>query len=344
MHSFAPRASSQRKHSAGFTLVELLVVITIIGILIALLLPAVQAARESARRTQCMNNLKQIGMAALQHEQNQGILPTGGWGYGWAGDPNRGCGTNQPGGFSYNILPFIEQQALHDLGMGLPAQSPQYLAALGQAFQTPIAAFNCPSRRPLAAMVYQLKEAYNLTPGSVAGRSDYAACGGDSAPSSYTPGPVSYAAGDSVLPQVLATHSGAGAFATDALNLNGICFLVSAIKMAHITDGASNTLLTGEKYLNPDHYFDGQSWGDDQGWDIGFDWDNNRWAGPTGPLAQDQSGQDFVTSFGSAHNGTSGFVFCDGSVHAISYSIDSTLLGYLANRADGQPIDWSKVQ
>ena len=90
---------TRNRRQAGFTLVELLVVIAIIGILIALLLPAVQAAREAARSLECRNHLRQLAVAALNHEQAHGHYPTGGWGFYWIGDPDRGFAEDQPGGW-----------------------------------------------------------------------------------------------------------------------------------------------------------------------------------------------------------------------------------------------------
>ena len=91
------KSETRRGKSAGFTLVELLTVITIIGILISLLLPAVQAAREAARQLQCQNNLKQFGLAALNHESATGRFPSNGWSCWWVGDPDLGDSWQQPG-------------------------------------------------------------------------------------------------------------------------------------------------------------------------------------------------------------------------------------------------------
>ena len=133
----------------GFTLVELLVVITIIGILIGLLLPAVQSAREAARNLQCKNHLKQIGLAFLSHEAAHGHYPSGGWGVRWVGDADRGFRYGQPGSWVYNVLPYLEQQALWEL----PADGDPNTITETQKnraremVRTPLAVMNCPSRR-----------------------------------------------------------------------------------------------------------------------------------------------------------------------------------------------------
>jgi prepilin-type N-terminal cleavage/methylation domain-containing protein len=121
----------------GFTIVELLVVIGIIGMLMALLLPAVQSARESVRRAQCANHLRQLGLAMQHHVSDFGRYPTNGWGYLWVGCPDRGTDVNQPGGWIYNILPYIEQSNLRAMGRGQPAA--QQRQALAKMTQTPVA-------------------------------------------------------------------------------------------------------------------------------------------------------------------------------------------------------------
>ena len=139
LRGFAPR-------TRAFTLVELLVVIAIIGVLVALLLPAVQAARGSARRIQCSNHLKQIGLAFHNHHDTLGHLPTGGWGWDYVGDPDGGFAENQPGGWTYNILPYIEQQALREIGIG--QAGPLKQAGLARFVGVPINFYSCPFRWP----------------------------------------------------------------------------------------------------------------------------------------------------------------------------------------------------
>ena len=135
----------KRRCPRAFTLVELLVVIAIIGVLVGLLLPAVQAARESARCAQCQNHLKQLGLAVNNHAGVHGYMPTGGWGGGWVGDPDRGFGRQQPGGWVYSVLPFAEQQQLYDQGNGLPNADKRTAlakrdAVAGRPLQLPVAA------------------------------------------------------------------------------------------------------------------------------------------------------------------------------------------------------------
>lgn len=173
----------------GFTLVELLVVITIIGILVGLLLPAVQSARESGRIAQCTNNLHQIGLAMKHHESDHGTFPVGGWGWGWVGDPDRGYGLAQPGGWIYNILGCMEQQPLHDLGLGIdPAQSSPGSSTKSQLntqrITYPMAGFLCPTRRTAALYPYNPYKSgtpANFSPpaSNTVAKTDYAANGGD---------------------------------------------------------------------------------------------------------------------------------------------------------------------
>src|SRR5947209_1376820 len=129
----------------GFTLIELLVVIAIIAILIALLIPAVQKVREASNRSTCQNNLKQMGLAIHSCADISKALPSGGWGWSWVGVPSRGTGPDQPGGWTYNILPFMEQDAIRKIGLGKLGQA--LATDMTQGFQTPMPMFACPTRR-----------------------------------------------------------------------------------------------------------------------------------------------------------------------------------------------------
>ncbi len=165
--------SDSLRPPSGFTLVEVLVVIAIIGILVAITLPAVEMARESARRSACANNLKQLALAIKLHEQSHGIYPTGGWGPEWMGDPDSGFTPKQPGGWIYNVLPFIEEQPLRDQGRGLPPA--EKTKALQVVMQTPIATFNCSSRRLSRAYPYSGTDALkNATAPEKVAKTDYA--------------------------------------------------------------------------------------------------------------------------------------------------------------------------
>jgi prepilin-type N-terminal cleavage/methylation domain-containing protein/prepilin-type processing-associated H-X9-DG protein len=368
VHPFRAVICGPRPRPA-FTLVELLVVITIIGILIALLLPAVQAAREAARVVQCQNHVKQLSLGCLNHESATGRFPTGGWGWAWTGDPDRGNDWRQPGGWIYNVLPYIEQQPLHDLGAGLAAGSAGKMAAGTQRAQTPLVMINCPTRRLPILYPWSEQSWFGFSPGNMnrpvsgVARTDYAICGGDYYTYPYWPhsiqapyaGPANYSYVDGPTyhdAQVVATETTnpVGAPAPPPSTANGVCFCLSMIGPKDVTDGLSNTYLLGEKYMCPDYYATGQSPDDNEWALIGYDWDIERFGNPL-PMVegtatqcelvpfQDTSGYDFGLSFGSAHLVGFNMSFCDGSVRTISYAISLTTHMHLANRRDGQVVD-----
>jgi prepilin-type N-terminal cleavage/methylation domain-containing protein len=317
----------------AFTLVELLVVIAIIGILVSLLLPAVQSAREAGRRAQCLNQLKQLALGFHGHLDAFHWFPSGGWGYRWKGDPDRGFGIKQPGGWTYNVLPFVEEQTLHDLGKGQTFAAKQ--ATFVKREQVQIRLFACPSRRAAET----IPNYYNLTPNNMNltdrwGFTDYAANSGDA---EVNPANCEY--GSNNFPNDYASGDGGFSNWGDTKIITGICFTRSTIGIAAIPDGTSHTYLVGEKYLNPDHYTTGIDSGDNEGFSSGWGNDTSRFAyqAPT----PDYPGAPSNCKFGSAHVGIFHMALADGSVRGIDYLIDSTTHARLGNRRDGMVIDQS---
>src|SRR4051812_29540904 len=291
-----------RRSKRAFTLVELLVVIAIIGILVALLLPAIQAAREAARRTQCKNHVKQLALGCMLHESTYKSLPSGGWRDNYGPDPNRGYGPKQPGSWYYNVLAFIEEQGLRDLGKGIAfdgvTPSAAYKTEMQKLYQSPVVVFYCPSRRQAKLYPRLGTDAPWATALTSNVKADYAANAGDS---QVTAGDGFN--GESWYPTSLIPYT-----QIDAENKwqdtnckpvtsrqgtgpphecqSGAMSYHSDVRLKQITDGASNTYLIGERFLQPTQYeevlADGGSprnaagYGDNQSAYTGFEWESER--------------------------------------------------------------------
>jgi prepilin-type N-terminal cleavage/methylation domain-containing protein/prepilin-type processing-associated H-X9-DG protein len=425
----------------AFTLVELLVVIAIIGILMALLIPGVQAAKQAALSARCKNNLNQLGLAVQTHHSTFGCYPSAGWGYGWGPHPDRHC-QDQTGGWTYSLLPYLDAMALfeklpmdapvtardYDSMNCYPTPAPVYCGLFQdniRRLQTPLAVLHCPARRravlypigndnfdpsvrPFLVNAGTLNELKSL--GDVhllTARTDYAINGGEYAPLLYDgpwqgacsgggcefgigngpPGPpwtpdndhekssdaikskYSYMYNADRQPNQYFPPSGGPYYDPTAppeirgqLKASGISYAHSSYTSADVPDGTSNTYLIGEKYLDPDHYADGLSTGDDQGPYLSDDQDSMRFAAaPSGsklggtpvefPPMRDLAGTDpgkdkttiFTWGFGGPHVNGFNMVMCDGSVRTISYGISKIVHHCLCNRADHQPIDPSTI-
>jgi hypothetical protein len=279
----------------------------------------------------------------ILHEKHHRFFPTSGWGWNWVGDPDRGYRERQPGGWIYNILPFIEQTALHDMGLGKADGDASAKADAAAMTAIPLAIMNCPSRR--RAIAYPLTyggghNANNADSVPRVARNDYAANAGDAQCSESNSGPSTYAGGD------------AGESWPDCQKkYTGVSYIRSQVTTAALADGVTATLLAGEKFINPDLYTNGNAGADNSSLYQGHDWDIIRWGGtatidpanassgtPLPPL-RDRTGADLWSNFGSAHSSGFHAVFGDNSVRQLRYSIDPKTFQRLTNRKDGTTVD-----
>ena len=357
--SFLFQSNFRRKTIDGFTLVELLTVIAIIGLLLQLLLPAVQTSRESARRTVCVNNIRQLAVGTHTYVSTHRAIPSGGWAGEYMADPLRGYGPEQPGSWAFSLLEYIEEGALRDNAYDINA-FPDNVGLARLCLSSPTI-FYCPSRRHAAPYPFKRtgQGRWRLTTGRAAlllqgvTKLDYAANSGDAVVSAATSFdfeqpmwiPDDYEELHRGVIKWTATNNPASRFYQ-----TGVSYYRSAVRPAQIVDGLAKTYLYGEKYVEPSMYEDIEeaegvsAMGDNQSAWCGYEWDNHRVAwNPQSPFpnrgqpARDGTGEltSSIASFGSAHAISFNMAYCDGSVRSVAYDIGREVHRASASRLDG---------
>ena len=314
----------------ALSLVEVLVTFTILGLMVQLMLPAVAAARESARRLVCSQKLRRLAAATRLHVEAKHHFPSGGWHFTWVGEPERGTGKQQPGGWAYNLLDYLDGAELRRLGQGVTDPFAR-AAAIRQRCTTPLAEFICPSRRSVKPYPHEWNRQPFTQGGPLAiplehaAKTDYAANVGDSPLTEFDwrwQGPTSLTEGDN---RRFAWPSSAG--------FTGVIYGRSWVRPTDIRDGESKTYLIGEKFMDAGKYETGNDWGDNENLFTGFNNDSCR--STLGPPIPDLDGKDHRNQFGSAHVGAWLAARCDGSVHAMSFEVDLATHRRLGNIRDG---------
>jgi len=298
------RNCSFRRLRCGFTLVELLVVIAIIGILIALLLPAVQAAREAARRMSCSNNLKQIGLALHMYHDTHKRLPPG-----WiAFNPNTGQRHwfGEPGwGWAARILPYLEQKALSDKLIDLTR--PITDSVHDQVRLTQLAVYRCPSDSGEGMFTLE-------------GGGPYVGSGGGFQPVEMAVGNYLGVFGTKDFHEVCPSGTCEG---------NGPLFFQRGVRFAEISDGLSQTFVVGERNtkLAPGTWL---------GMVTGGQHAPARICGvATYPPNSEQEESHYFHNFSSRHPSGTHFLAADGSVKLIAETINEQTYHALCTRGAG---------
>ncbi|MDX1962968.1 MAG: DUF1559 domain-containing protein [Pirellulales bacterium] len=310
-----------RNSLRAFTLVELLVVIAIIGLLIALLLPAIQQAREAARRAQCINNLKQTGLAIQNYHDSQKRLP----------NSRRICDYIT---WAAEIWPYLEEGTVRALWK----KDADYYGQAPAVRQYQVTTYLCPSRRSSPQISLDGDSNTDAGPHTPGALGDYAANLGDTRTLMDRPEDPT---NRSTYPNGPFIYSGASESDNDCQNCKNFEELRPkfVVRYKNITDGLSKTLFIGEKHVPETAYGLGRA-GDNSIYNPDYRTSHGRFGGPGYGLAEANEGSNApnITKFrfGSAHPSICHFSWGDASVRSLRTDIDTLTLAYLSNRADGK--------